>query len=1246
MFKLLFKGNNKFFSLSVILFIVILIIGFYEPAELKKTDLNWNEIRVVRNEEIAQKASQVIKKRNAEFLRKFNGVFSTVKSAARKGNFSTLLYNVFPGTDYSLLVWKDSTLVFWKNETISDTNFENRFSPREVFFDECNLTADLAVYDTFSIGQNRYFVKMNETVEKFYKFENEYFSPKSLTEVISEEVNVDCKINFSSDAKISKDEKTFSFPIYNNFNNKIGMLYLPKIQASFEKRKLQRKFSAVQNSLTILIFILFSVGFYKEVKEKNKRWEVVTLFVLLLILRYALFWLEIPKIFLRGRIIQPQYFSSAFGFGVVSSPLELFLTLSFFLAFTFYLLIRIKNQKTGKFNVSQRTVIIVLFVAAIVSPLVFRGFAASVKSFIFQSNLEYFNRSELLPDSLTALMLVNLLILGVSFSNLFLLLFVFVFNNLKTNVGKSSTLLIFFLFEFALFSLFIHPILSVAFKLAALIFLIYLSYFIWKSISSNIWNYFFLIFFSSVFTLLVLSNFNEELRKESLKVAAQEINRPKENLYGFWLTRLLNGKETESILKAVEKGKITPAAAAMRIWSISPFQKDDVPISLKIVDSSGSVTGEFNYKFTPYGDNFNSDSLVKKEQVKIETLGNGQRVLEGIGNSEKNVFVVAYVLPTVGSNEIGTVPKFVETKRFLNRIRIESGDFFSLRVTNPGVKFIFGKPNFSAEQIKKIKNVKFSERREAWLKTEVDGKRFQLYLLKGRNGISVVGLKENSLAFTWFHFIRLFFFHSLIISLIFLLAVVFYVFKKRKLKFTFRMKLTLAFFVTAVIPLILLASYLRYTTKAKNAEAIDFKLTQRARQVERYFASKMNYENFYSVLQSANRDLDINFSVFNDSLISFSSYVQYYNAGLLPPLADYKAVTELLRNKKNKILLNKRIEKLGYHSVFYRAGLKPNFIIEVNDAFNSIRLPMSQGEFDIFLFGIYALAFIFALIISTVLANQISNPIHILTRATASVGRGDLNVHVKDSFKGEVGELAKGFNFMVKELRKSQKELSKLQREIAWKEMARQVAHEIKNPLTPMKLSVQHLLAAFKDNSPKFPEILERVTKTLIEQIETLKNIASEFGNLAKMPKPKLEKLNIVNVIKDAETLFRDENIQIEIETFDNEIFILGDEDNLRRIFVNLIRNSVQAKSTFVRFKIEERGESIIIRVKDNGKGIPEEYQDKIFDLDFTTKPDGMGIGLSIGKKFLETIDAEISLEESSSEGTTFKIVFKSDGKE
>ena len=300
---------------------------------------------------------------------------------------------------------------------------------------------------------------------------------------------------------------------------------------------------------------------------------------------------------------------------------------------------------------------------------------------------------------------------------------------------------------------------------------------------------------------------------------------------------------------------------------------------------------------------------------------------------------------------------------------------------------------------------------------------------------------------------------------------------------------------------------------------------------------------------------------------------------------------------------------------------------------------MSSSQLDIFLFGSYSLAVILIIILSTLIANQISRPVRRLTSATQSIAGGDLSVQIENTNKGEIKDLISGFNFMVKELKRSQNKLAEVEREAAWREMAKQVAHEIKNPLTPMKLAIQQLKASYEDKSPKFQEIFQKVTGTIIQQIEILKNIASEFSSFARMPTPKLENVDFNKVLNETANLFVDEKVTINIQTAGN-VSVYADPDQLKRIVINLIRNSIQADASAIKLILDEDAGNILFRITDNGKGINSENYSKIFESDFTTKEQGMGLGLSMAKRFVESIGAEIKVEFSSPAGTTILIIF------
>jgi two-component system, NtrC family, nitrogen regulation sensor histidine kinase NtrY len=235
---------------------------------------------------------------------------------------------------------------------------------------------------------------------------------------------------------------------------------------------------------------------------------------------------------------------------------------------------------------------------------------------------------------------------------------------------------------------------------------------------------------------------------------------------------------------------------------------------------------------------------------------------------------------------------------------------------------------------------------------------------------------------------------------------------------------------------------------------------------------------------------------------------------------------------------------------------------------------------------------------------------------------------------------------MTSELQKNQAELAELEREAAWKEMAKQVAHEIKNPLTPMKLALQQLVIASKDKSKNFDSLFDKVSKTVLNQIENLSQIASEFSRFAKMPSLNLEKIDLVSVINDTLNLYQDEKIKIEFNSDVLSAEVEADKSHLRRVFINLIRNSIQADANLINISLNKISENYTVLVKDNGQGINSDDKEKIFDQNFTTKKQGMGLGLAISRRFLESINGSIKLVSSAFGETSFEIIIPAFDKE
>lgn len=274
-------------------------------------------------------------------------------------------------------------------------------------------------------------------------------------------------------------------------------------------------------------------------------------------------------------------------------------------------------------------------------------------------------------------------------------------------------------------------------------------------------------------------------------------------------------------------------------------------------------------------------------------------------------------------------------------------------------------------------------------------------------------------------------------------------------------------------------------------------------------------------------------------------------------------------------------------------------------------------------------------------------PLELIQDKMQKISLGGKNETIEWKSKDEIGELIEIYNKLIKELEISANNLMRSERETAWREMARQVAHEIKNPLTPMKLNIQFLQMAWDENNPDIDKKLRDTTKSILEQIDILSNIATAFSNYAKLPQKNIEECNLKEIIKDTIVLYdNNENIKIDfIEESESDYQINSDKNNLSIVFGNIIKNAIQAigkrENGHIKIQIKESINKYLIEINDNGCGIKEEEKKKIFMPNFTTKSSGMGVGLSIVYDILETLDGTIKFESEAGKGTTFFIEIK-----
>ena len=289
-------------------------------------------------------------------------------------------------------------------------------------------------------------------------------------------------------------------------------------------------------------------------------------------------------------------------------------------------------------------------------------------------------------------------------------------------------------------------------------------------------------------------------------------------------------------------------------------------------------------------------------------------------------------------------------------------------------------------------------------------------------------------------------------------------------------------------------------------------------------------------------------------------------------------------------------------------------------------------------------------IVVMIIMQRMTKPLALIQKKMSEVRLGSDNKPIEWESHDEIGELVEQYNVLVAELEKSANYLVRSERETAWREMARQVAHEIKNPLTPMRLSIQFLQRAWDEQSPDMEQRLKRTTSTLIEQIDTLSDIASAFSNYAKLPEGNPEPLDLRQIVTKCVDLYNiEENIRFDFVCDENQEYpFTADSNNLSRAFGNIIKNAIQAigKSKLdghIEVGLRALPQKYVVTISDNGKGIKEEDKAKIFLPNFTTKSSGMGIGLSIVHNIIQAANGRISFESTENVGTTFTIeLFKS----
>lgn len=389
--------------------------------------------------------------------------------------------------------------------------------------------------------------------------------------------------------------------------------------------------------------------------------------------------------------------------------------------------------------------------------------------------------------------------------------------------------------------------------------------------------------------------------------------------------------------------------------------------------------------------------------------------------------------------------------------------------------------------------------------------------------------------------------------------------------------------------------------------------------------------------------LQINIYSLQGKLVK-SSKASFSIDTVAPPIPKY--ILGLIQSSVDKRYVDvKTIDDKKYRASFSQIKdlkFKPLGILNLpyiqDDGFYEREL----RNFLIRLSQVYSFMLIIAFALAYFLSSYITKSLKSISLKITSTNLNQKNEKIEtDDSSREVNLLIEAYNGMVDKLEESALLLAQSEREQAWREMAKQVAHEIKNPLTPMRLTVQSFERKFDANDPDIKQKIKDYSETLIQQIDTMTSVASAFSNFASMPAQQNETLNVVSVIELALEIFNEEYISF--ESNDPEIITIMDRTQLIRIITNLVKNAIQAIPDFqaekcVKINVKKQDDSLLIQVSDNGTGIDASNIPRIFEPKFTTKTSGMGLGLGIIKNIIENYKGTITFESEIGKGTTFTV--------
>jgi signal transduction histidine kinase len=629
--------------------------------------------------------------------------------------------------------------------------------------------------------------------------------------------------------------------------------------------------------------------------------------------------------------------------------------------------------------------------------------------------------------------------------------------------------------------------------------------------------------------------------------------------------------------------------------------------------------------------------------------------------------VKGYIVVALNSE---TINLFTENQ-FTGNINLQSERISDRLISKPVITEIFNEEVVNSTDLEVSKStlkfvdlfnesIKTSEKKSNWRYDPLVNERYRSYYIKVPDiesksydeRIFVISIKRDDFSLQMFYFLKFVLF-SLVVFIAFnILYSAKFLLNIRSLKFDFKTKLFLSFIVVSVIPIVFLAVYTRTYINSKNDLGYknqllsDLSLLNETLKDEKVLFNKFKPTDTIKqagrdILSKSFENIGRNFNIFVKSNLIATTNDELYKSDFLDTRVPEEGYFNILILKKDLFLESKEIQGQSY-----LVGYKPlkdrnnnvNGIISSLSVYKQKEIQEELTETLTFIFGSYLIVIVILFALVAFITAKLSQPISMLQEATERIALGEENVVLDVDRNDEFGSLVASFNKMTRDLAKSKDKLKRVEREAAWRDIARRVAHEIKNPLTPMKLSIQHLYNIYQEKDfTEFEAVLKKTKELIIKEIDKLNKIATAFSDFAKLPQRNYEPLNINEVLEDVISLYTlNDELKI-VKNLSQDLYLVkADRQEMNRVFQNILKNAVQSIESdgVIEVKSFNTPKKVVVEIKDNGCGIEPEILDKLFEPNFSTKSTGMGLGLAITKKSLDDMKAKISFSSKLGEGT------------